>query len=233
MAVRRAMRRVLPQRLALALRREWLARQVVSGRAYREGEVDGLATFVQPTDVCWDIGANSGTYTIALSRLASRVVAFEPIPHNFQILEAVTRRGKLANVTIERIAISDASGSARMSVPVEGFYGGYYLAALDAGGNLPVETASIDDLIARGYPEPAFIKCDVEGVEERVLKGAHRLIERRHPIWLLETFDDPIVPLAHSLGYATFVTQKDGRLERVPARLATHRNYWLVPESAT
>ena len=233
MLARRGLRNVLPPTLALAVRREWLARQVASGRAYREGEVDSLPRFVKRGDVCWDVGANSGTYTLALSRLASAVIAFEPVPHNYEILERVVRRAKLANVTLKRLAISDTSGTARMSVPIEGFYGGYYLAALDERGNVPVSMASIDELIAQGVPEPAFIKCDVEGAEDRVLRGARSLIARRHPVWLIETFEDTLLPLGRSLGYAAFITTDDGRLAPVGARLSTHRNYWLLPDPPT
>jgi hypothetical protein len=34
-----------------------------------EDDVPLLKTFIKPTDICWDIGANSGTYTVPLSRL--------------------------------------------------------------------------------------------------------------------------------------------------------------------
>jgi FkbM family methyltransferase len=227
MSVRRLMRRLLPPPVALAVRKEWLARRVASERGYREGDIELLPRFVGPTDVCWDIGASSGTYTVALSRLASKVVAFEPVPHSFEILEKVRTRARLTNVSTERLAISEGSGTARMDVPVDGFYGGFYLAALADHGSFEVPTASIDDLVARGYAEPDFIKCDVEGAERRVIDGARALIERRHPIWLLETFEDDIIPLAHSLGYRTYVNIGGGKVERVGAR-TRDRNYWLL-----
>jgi FkbM family methyltransferase len=225
---RRLLRWLLPTRLALAIRREWLVRRVTSERSRLEGEIRLLPKFVRPTDVCWDIGANSGMYTLPLSRLAARVVAFEPVPHNVEILEKVRARARLNNVTIRREAIADVDGPGRMAIPTEGFYGGFYLAALDERGQVPVSMASIDGLIARGVPEPDFIKCDVEGAETRVLAGARSLIARRHPIWLLETFEDHVVPLMISLGYAVYVHVGDGRLEPVQARTPRHRNYLCV-----
>ena len=115
-----------------------------------------------------------------------------------------------------------------MAIPIDGFYGGFYLAALDESGNVPVTMASIDGLIARGLPEPTFIKCDVEGAETRVVEGARLLIERCHPTWLLETFEDHVPPLMASLGYAAYVHTGHGRLERVHARMTQHRNYFFV-----
>jgi len=228
------MRRLLPRRVALGIRREWLARQVVSGRAHREGDVDFLDRFVGSSDVCWDIGANTGTFTIALSRLCDRVWAFEPVPHNVDVLKTVVRLGRLNNVTIEQAAISDSSGVRRILVPVEGFYGGFYIARLDDLGDLEVRVNTIDQLIAEGIPRPQFIKCDVEGAEVAVVKGAQTLISTKRPTWLIETFEDELLPLMKSLGYAAYVNRGgEGRFEAVDRRLSSDRNYWFIPAEQT
>jgi len=230
MIFRRALRRVLPQSLALALRREWLAWRIVTGTAFEEHELELLPNFVRPGDVCWDIGANSGMYTVPLARLADRVFAFEPVPHSFEILERVARRARLRNVTMRPVAIADFEGVSRMRIPTEGFYGGYYLAALDQQGSVPVDVASIDGLIADGVPEPDFIKCDVEGAETRVIDGARRLLGRRRPIWLLETFEDHVVSLMQSLGYRAHIHGGGGRLVPVERRTGISRNYLFLPQ---
>lgn len=184
---------------------------------------------MRSTDVCWDIGASTGTYTLPLSHLAARVFAFEPVSHSFDILEQVVRRADLRNVTTQQLAIGDVNGTARMTIPIDGFYGGYYLAGLDDGGPLAVPIATIDRLIQDGLPEPDFIKCDVEGAEARVIKGAASLIARRHPIWLLETFEDDVLPLMESLGYAGHVHVGGDRIDRVSARNPRWRNYLFLP----
>jgi FkbM family methyltransferase len=229
MIARRLLRRLLPQRLALRLRREWLARQVASGEGpHFEHDIPLLKTFVKPTDVCWDIGANAGTYTLHLSRLAAQVFAFEPVPHSLEILRDVTRHAQLTNVVARSLALSDKVGRARMGVPVEGFYGGFYLASFDTGGALDVATSTIDALIAEGVPEPDFIKCDVEGAEDLVLDGARELLARRRPIWLLETFRDDIVPRMQSLGYTAHARDSRNSLVEVTSRVH-ERNYWFFP----
>jgi FkbM family methyltransferase len=226
--VRRVLRAVLPEAMALRIRREWLARRVLQGKGYKERDVQLLPKLLKRTDICWDIGANSGTYTVPMARLSEQVFAFEPVPHNFEILQAVKRRGRLDNVCVRLLAISDTNGMARMAIPVLGFYGGYYMAALDDAGTLEVTTATIDSLIAAGVPEPDFIKCDVEGAEGRVVDGARSLIARRHPVWLLETFEEDALKLMESLGYATHVHAEDGRIVRVSAR-TNARNYLFLP----
>jgi len=228
MLLRRMMRRLLPEAVSLRLRREWLGRRIVSGSAYFESDVPLLKTYVKPTDICWDIGANTGTYTLHLSRLASQVFAFEPVPHNLDILDDVKRRGHLENVVIRQLALSDGVGRSPMTIPVEGFYGGFYLARLEAAGELDVETSTVDALIASGVPAPDFIKCDVEGAEARVLDGAHELLTRSRPIWLLETFEDGIVERLRSYGYSAHVREDSGRLVEVTTRVH-ERNYWFFP----
>jgi len=229
MIARRLLRRLLPQRVALRLRREWLARQVASGQGPQfEDDIPLLKTFVKPTDVCWDIGANAGTYTLHLSRLAAHVFAFEPVPHSFDILRDVTARAQLTNVVARSLALSDKVGRAKMALPVEGFYGGFYMASLDTAGPLEVATSTIDALVAEGVPEPDFIKCDVEGAEDLVLDGARELLTRRRPIWLLETFRDDIVQRMRSLGYSAH--SRDSRNDLVEVTTRVHeRNYWFFP----
>ncbi len=226
--LRAGLRKVLPEPWALWLRGEWIARHIINGAPWIEGEVALLPRFVTSTDVCWDIGANAGMYTVPLARQTASVHAFEPVPHNRQILEKVIARTGLTNVTILPVALSDRAETARMSVPVTGFYGGYYLAALDKAGNVEVRTDSIDGLIAQGFPAPTFIKCDVEGAEIRVVNGARGLIARAHPIWLLETFDDAVWPLMESLGYVALVNTREGHIHPSPHRVDTDRNYWFV-----
>src|SRR5262249_49840783 len=89
-----------------------------------------------------------------------------------------------------------------------------------------VELSTVDALIANGVPEPDFIKCDVEGAESRVIAGARDLIARRHPTWLLETFEDEVLTQLCSLGYDAHVRDSHGRLVPVTARV-DERNYWF------
>ena len=230
MIARRFLRRLLPQRVALRLRREWLARQIAVGKGpHFENDIPLLQSFVKPTDVCWDIGANAGTYTLHLSRLAAQVIAFEHVPHNLEILRDLTKRAQLTNVVVRPLALSDEVGRAKMAVPVEGFYGGFYMASFHRDGPFDVATSTIDALIAEGVPEPDFIKCDVEGAEHLVLDGAQALLARRHPIWLLETFRDDIVPRMLSLGYTAHSRDSHDRLVEVTSRVR-ERNYWFLPK---
>jgi hypothetical protein len=47
----------------------------------------------------------------------------------------------------------------------------------------------------------AFIKRDAEFHEREVIEGALALIERDHPAWLIETWDDAVIQRMRELGY--------------------------------
>ncbi|HXD73949.1 MAG TPA: FkbM family methyltransferase [Vicinamibacterales bacterium] len=225
---RRLLRRLLPKPLALRLRQEWLARRIAAGGGHLESEIHLLPALIKSSDVCWDIGANAGMYAVAMAKLAREVIAFEPVPHNFSTLRQAVHLAGLSNVRLETIALSDSAGHARFSVPVDqGFYGGFYMAAFHEQGEFEVVTDTIDHLVVRGFPEPDFIKCDVEGAEIRVIEGARGVIARRKPVWLLETFDADVLRRMRSLGYAAHVRTGENTLVAVDGLREGYRNYIL------
>ena len=202
------------------------------GKAHIENEVRLLPQLVSRSSICWDIGANVGMYTVALSPLARRVIAFEPVPHNLGTLRQAIRLAGVKNVDVHALALSDATRTARFSVPVnQGFYGGYYIAAFHEQGELEVRTSTIDALIRDGLPAPDFIKCDVEGAETQVINGARGLLSRARPVWLLETFEPSVLPLMESLGYTAHIRTPDNTLARVSSVRDDCRNYIFLPTS--
>ncbi len=69
----------------------------------------------------------------------------------------------------------------------------------------PTPCVSLDDFV-RDHPVPDAIKCDVEGAEIEVLRGAEQLLRTRHP-WIIcelhsETKDRDSRELLRLLGYA-------------------------------
>ena len=225
---RRLLRHLLPKPLALRLRQEFLARRIAAGGGHLESEIHVLPALIKPGSVCWDIGANAGIYTIAMAKLASEVIALEPVPHNVSTLRQAVALARLSNVRLETIAVSDSAGHARFSVPVDqGFYGGFYMAAFHEEGELEVVTDTVDHLVVRGFREPDFIKCDVEGAEIRVIEGARGVIARRKPVWLIETFDAAVLERMRGLGYAAHIRTGENTLVAVDGLREGYRNYIL------
>jgi len=198
--LRKTALRILPARLTFHIKKYHYARTVPS---FWEPDVHPLKYLVRAGDIAIDIGAHVGWYTCVLSSLVGEhgaVYSIEPIPETFDLLNAMVERLQLGNVQIINCAISseDAS-SALMEVPLhhsgaENFYQAHLVD--HSGICLPlkryeVSLKSIDSVLSNLSKDPAFIKCDVEGHELSVVKGASRTIWKSRPSWLIEVTGDP------------------------------------------
>ncbi len=151
-----------------------------------------LDELVGPSDLVVDAGANSGVFTARLAELvgpAGRVLAFEPNPEYLPRLEQIA--GVAGNVVVHASALSDAAGEAMLHVPVRSgsrldSLGRLGHAAGDGELALSVPTVTFDEVLAREDRPVRFVKCDVEGHELAVLRGAARVLEDEQPALLVE-----------------------------------------------
>jgi FkbM family methyltransferase len=146
---------------------------------FEEDHAPALQQLVRKGMVAYDIGANSGFYTLALSRLvgsSGKVFSFEPDARSTYYLRRHLRLNKIENVTVVQIAISNSTGL----VAFDGW-------KVIQSGAYVVPTISLDEFIAAGHPEPGFIKMDIEGAEAAALQGAQQLLDSAHPNWLMAT----------------------------------------------
>jgi len=159
-----------------------------------------------------DIGAQSGFYSLLLSRLVGpegMVFAFEPLPANFRVLEENLRLNSIQNVMIRREAVSDFSGNISFDFPREevSLIAGPVLPS-DNLGTFQVPAISLDDFFRQIGQPIQFIKMDVEGAETAVLRGAVQTLKAFHPSMVVELHHDvpqdglhPAVTLLTELGY--------------------------------
>ncbi len=150
-----------------------------------EAELKLLPQLVDGNRIAIDIGANKGVYTHLLSRICQSVEAFEPNPKIYHIL----KRALPANVVAHQVALSDATGTAELIVPM--YRGGFsnQTASLNPrkrnegarAVNVPQRT-----LDSYGFSNVGFIKIDVEGFERAVLTGARETIMRERPVLQVE-----------------------------------------------
>jgi FkbM family methyltransferase len=150
-----------------------------------EPEFKLLPLLVNPKRIAVDIGAHTGLYSVALQKLAKKVVALEPIP---ELASELTRLIPGAEV-INAVA-SDSSGEVILRVP-SGMPG---LSTVSDRKFRPeydikeikVKAITIDGLFENRSDDIGFIKIDVEGHEVQVLKGAKSVISRHRPVILIE-----------------------------------------------
>jgi FkbM family methyltransferase len=126
--------------------------------------------------VC-DVGANIGIITLLASRLAGpkgRVISFEPVPANAEILRGNIQRNGYQNVTVVQKAVASKPGQAE--IHLSDFSGCHSLLpepGRGTGRSLTIETVRLDSL-----PELQkidLLKIDVEGLEIEVLKSLGKI----------------------------------------------------------
>jgi len=194
---------------------------------YEPEAMQSIRRLVNAGDCCIDVGANLGYYTISLANWVGPtglVVAFEPFPGNFAILEKNVHLNQLQNVILEPSALSDCNGSLQLIYGVEEQFsatpsvGGY--AVEGDRVSIKVPTRRLDDYVAVLGRVPDFIKIDVEGSELAVLEGARRTIAAVRPILLVEIHgwgtdeSEKVLQVLSELHYDSYVMGRKGR-ERV------------------
>lgn len=139
-----------------------------------------FSQFIRNGEGCFDIGAHRGDYTGVFLGLGAKVIAVEPVSETAHVLKK--RFGDNPNLTVVQEALNDAPGYGKiflgdrseissLSAEFISYYQEHY--GHHWNSSEPVKVTTLDELITR-FGKPAFIKIDVEGLEESVLKGLNR-----------------------------------------------------------
>jgi FkbM family methyltransferase len=148
----------------------------------RNGRLRHLyAQFIQPGDLCFDVGAHVGNRLRAWAGLGARVVAIEPQPQMMKWLKRLY--GRHPHITLLEQAVGAEPGTATLHIsqraPTVSTLSTAWMTAVqqdpsfakvqwDTAVTVPVVT--LDELVA-WYGRPTFCKIDVEGYELEVLCG--------------------------------------------------------------
>jgi FkbM family methyltransferase len=140
---------------------------------------DFYAPFVRRGDLVFDVGANIGTYSELFSELGATVVAIEPNP---RCCETLRKLAKARRVYVEECAVGDVLGKAKLRICEESgistLTNQWYENSRQSQyhrdakwlGEHEVNISTLDQLVVR-YGVPSFVKIDVEGYDDHVLRG--------------------------------------------------------------
>jgi len=154
------------------------------GRDHRHFDVL-LTASLAPDDLCVDIGANIGTVTTTMARVApyGKHILVEPLPDL-----AIRLAERFPGCEVHAVACSDHDGLEHFVRVVErptrsGLHPGQVKAGMTTE-SFEVPVTTLDALLAGRRPR--VIKIDVEGTELDVLRGARQTIATARPIVLFE-----------------------------------------------
>lgn len=179
-----------------------------------------------------DVGANIGNHTLWFSKIFSRVVAFEPNPICYRLLEANLLLNEVGNVVPMPSGLSDHPGRTAFymnrggNIGNSGVNSGY---VKDAGATFDVDLVVGDDVLTKeilGGLAVDLLKIDVEGHELAALRGLSRILRDHQPIVLFESHgakgsagsDEVVRFLTHHGLDRFYVIERDR---------PSHRNVWL------
>ncbi|CAB1061935.1 methyltransferase, FkbM family domain protein [Olavius sp. associated proteobacterium Delta 1] len=166
----------------------------------------------------FDIGANIGWYTLNFAKLpkVSKVFSFEPIPHTYHYLKKHLEINKIRNVFPFNLGFFDSIGSKTFywtknetgSASLENIQERSHINKVDC------KVSTLDHFTKDKPDKIDLIKCDVEGAELFVFKGAMKTITRDKPIIFSEMLrkwskkfqyhPDDIIKLLTNVGYRCF-----------------------------
>jgi FkbM family methyltransferase len=142
-------------------------------------------------DVYVDVGANIGYYTLLAAQCVGqqgKVIAYEPDPANFALLEQNVVLNKLHNVQVFPFALFDKNAAGKLFLSADNFGDhriydstatrhSHEITLVHGGEHLSTKTNRID-----------FLKIDTQGAEFFVLNGLKQLImqNRNHLRMMLE-----------------------------------------------
>jgi FkbM family methyltransferase len=180
-----------------------------------------LKRMLTPGGIFFDIGANFGYYAITLAAALARqchVHAFEPFPVTYRRLRRNIELNCLQGVVeAHDVALQEQAGTGYMRMK-PGNSGTAWLDE-DPRGEAVATTTLSAFCGERAVSRIDLVKLDVEGSEERVLRGGADVISTFKPLLVVElnpgvlaragSSPEVLINRLHSLGYDLFVAARD------------------------
>lgn len=141
---------------------------------YNLPELDFLREYAPQGATFIDVGANVGTYAVALAKhvgATGRVIAIEPHPVSSARLAFNAAASGLKNLTLIRAAAGDIDGE--LMIETDGENLGASHISTTSGFKVPAHRL-LTILQSAGVTRVHALKIDVEGYEDRVLTGFFR-----------------------------------------------------------
>ena len=223
-----------------------VAREVCYTGRYEPQETQIVSRLLRSGGVFVDVGANWGYFTLAAAHCvgpSGRVIAFEPEPRLFALLEANVAMNALGHVQLHRVGAAADRRTLRFVAfsTTSGNWGESRSIAGAGNADFECEAMAVDEALdADRVHHVDLIKIDVEGAEVDVLAGMRRgLREHRYARVLLECHVDLLAQRGESTsscflpltdaGYRLFLVTHTPAMHRLASRQTVPMGELLRP----
>jgi FkbM family methyltransferase len=204
---------------------DWLSK---TGQSPEDREIVTVLEILkeQPRGMFIDCGASFGCWSLAVRPHVHRVLAFEPQRQIFELLLKSIHYNDPLNIKALNVAVGDELGYAevaQLDLETKANFGGLSLneQLVDYQPNQPMETVKVTRVDDHIYSNEhvSLMKIDVEGFEQKVLRGAAKTIERCRPIMYIEVvhkFTDTKALVNQIADFGYVVEMRDGNALCLP-----------------
>lgn len=157
-------------------------------KKYYPEELEVISKFISKDSICIDIGAHLGYWSVPLSKICTQglVVSFEALPYYAEVLKTTLKLLGKANIKVFNLALANTFEIVNMKWKSKGkrLTG---LTHISINNDLDSEIESVVAVKLDVFEKlldskVSFIKCDVEGFELMVFRGAQKILEAYRPV---------------------------------------------------
>lgn len=142
-----------------------------------------IKKFIKQGEICIDIGANIGYYALLEAKLVGtkgKVYAIEPVQSNFELLEKNIKINDYDNIETYRLAIGPKNKIGFINLSDSSNLHSFLKEGESNSRTEKIKIITLDDFL-KDKPYPQFVRMDVEGYENEIIKGMKKILEAKKP----------------------------------------------------
>lgn len=173
---------------------DYIGQKVIAKGIYEKQLISYAEKILEAMDqpVVFDIGANIGNHSLAFSRKAKLVYAFEPVPQIYDVLSQNVNQNQLDNVRCMNMALSNVNAEDDIFLFQDNLGGTSFDEHEKHDCPIRVSKRIGDEVVAeQDVVGVDFMKIDTEGHEAYVLQGLAKTIKKYQPYIIVE-WNDPL-----------------------------------------